>query len=90
MDNAPIHYKREERAYYVDEKISILYNVPYCCYLNPIEYCFSYLKNYLKKQTIISQENLIDQTQEYLDQNAENDIKNAIKYAFKIWKNLFA
>ena len=89
MDNAPIHYKRDERAYYVDDKIYILYNVPYCCHLNPVEYCFSYLKNHLKKQKIKDQEDLIDKTQQYLDENAENDIKNALKFACKIWQNMF-
>ena len=44
MDNAPIHYRRQERAKYVNEKVYILYNVPYCCFLNPVEYCFSFKK----------------------------------------------
>lgn len=89
MDNAAIHYKREERAQNVDENIWILYNVPYCCHLNPIEYCFSYLKNHIKKQSIKTQNDLIDKSMEYLDENAQEDIKNAIKYAIKIWENMF-
>ena len=88
MDNAPIHYKRDERAYYVDEKINIVYNVPYCCHLNPIEYCFSRLKKYLKSRIIKNQDNLIDITVEFLESNSEEIIVSEMKYSLRIWENL--
>ncbi len=89
MDNAPIHYKRDERCKNVDDRITILYNVPYCCHLNPVEYCFSFLKKHLKKFQIKNQEDLMDKSQNYLDEHAEDNIKSAIKYTLKIWENLF-
>ena len=89
MDNAAIHYLRETRSKYVDHRVKIIYNVPYCCYLNPIEYCFSILKKHLKKHKIMTQDKLIDLTLDYLDDNLTNDIDSAMKYALKIWTNLF-
>ena len=88
MDNAAIHYKTKTRIEYLDMKIKVIYNVPYCCHINPIEYCFSRLKKYLKTLTILDQNTLINIVSEYLEINSLEIIKSAIKYALRIWEIL--
>ena len=69
MDNAAIHYKRDIRAEYLDLNVKVIYNVAYCCHLNPIEYCFSRLKSHLRSKVIKTQDSLIDIVEEYFKTN---------------------
>lgn len=88
MDNAAIHYKRDIRAEYLDLNVKIIYNVAYCCHLNPIEYCFSRLKSFLRSKVIKNQDKLIEIVEEYLEENSEDIICSAMKYTIKIWESL--
>ena len=49
MDNCQIHKSKELRKYYKDEKMHVIYNVPYHSETNPIENVFSCLKNQINR-----------------------------------------
>jgi len=73
MDNARIHHSKIFTAYSGTIRNKILYNVPYCSELNPIEMVFSKVKSIVHKRK--TNENI-----EYLKRN--------IKYGFrKITRN---
>ena len=47
LDNASIHRSAKFKKYATDNKIKLIYNVPYHSHLNPIEYIFSLLRREL-------------------------------------------
>jgi len=48
MDNATIHKTKIFKSYAEQEKINVLYNIPYNPETNPIEMIFSPVKNYVR------------------------------------------
>ena len=90
MDNARVHYKADVREEKIDSKVKILYNVAYCCYLNPVEYCFSYIKSHLQRQCILENDDLITKAEEYLESNCEKDSKPALLHSLKVFKKIMS
>jgi transposase len=50
MDNARIHKSKIFTAYINTEKNKVLYNIPYCTEINPIEMVFSKVKALVHKK----------------------------------------
>lgn len=50
MDNAKIHHSKLLKEYMENVKRKIIYNVPYCSELNPIEMVFSKVKSIVNKR----------------------------------------
>jgi transposase len=80
MDNAKVHYRRDIRSNLISHNVKILYSVPYCCHLNPIEICFGMLKKNLKTKNIKEEDDIVNKTMEYLDHYGVKDIYCSIRY----------
>ena len=52
MDNLYVHKTKEVKELYETLKITPLYNVPYSPETNPIEACFSIVKNYYNRKRL--------------------------------------
>jgi len=58
LDNASIHRSKIFNKYAIDNKIKLIYNVPYHSHLNPIEYIFLLLRRELFNVDTSSLENI--------------------------------
>lgn len=88
LDNTKIHFNRPFRAKAVDLRIKFLYNIPYCCFLNSIEYMFAYLKRALRQQKYCNVSQIKSAVQNYYDNNSVTDISSALRYVIKIWTRI--
>ena len=52
MDNLKVHKTESVRRLYKSRNIKPLFNVPYSPSLNPVEACFSIVKNHFKKRRL--------------------------------------
>jgi len=52
MDNLKVHKTEGVRSLYKSLNIKPLFNIPYSPALNPVEACFSIVKNHFKKNRL--------------------------------------
>ena len=52
MDNLKVHKTAGVRSLYKSLNIKPLFNIPYSSALNPVEACFSIVKNHFKKRRL--------------------------------------
>ena len=57
MDNASFHKNRVVSAATTELKITVIWNVPYSPEYNPIEGCFSIVKNHFKGERLNAMRN---------------------------------
>jgi len=48
LDNASVHHSKDLKLLACEEKLHILYNVPYNSNKNPVEYVFSVLRKHIQ------------------------------------------
>ena len=52
MDNASIHKSKKTTSFIKKTNMKVIYNIPYCSELNPIEYVFSLLRKKLLEKEV--------------------------------------
>ena len=80
MDNLSVHKSKNSIKYYFDNKINIIYNVPYLSRFNSIELAFRGIKNILYKQVYENMDILKKDIHTIL--NSEK-FQKTIRYNFK-------
>ena len=71
MDNLKVHKTEGVRSLYKSLNIKPLFNIPYSPALNPVEACFSIVKNHFKKRRL-----------QHLVNNQDFDAEQLIEKAF--------
>lgn len=71
LDNASVHHSKDLKLLAREEKLHILYNVPYNSNKNPVEYVFSVLRKHIQRSVF----------------NTIDELDNIIKDFIKITKN---
>ncbi len=88
LDNASIHRSKMFTKYAIENKIKLIYNMPYHSHLNPIEYIFSLLRRELLNgdtSSLKSIGNIIGNFKKNLNKNiTENIFKKCINEINKI------
>ena len=85
MDNCQIHKSKELRKYYKDEKMNVLYNVPYHSETNPIENVFSCLKNQINRSVNDSYENIIKILKDFRTSFNPEKLTNIFNHSFGLY-----
>lgn len=85
MDNCQIHKSKELRKYYKDEKMHVLYNVPYHSETNPIENVFSCLKNQIHRSVNDSYENIIKILKDFRTSFNPEKLTNIFNHSFGLY-----
>lgn len=85
MDNCQIHKSKELRKYYKDEKMHVLYNVPYHSETNPIENVFSCLKNKINRSVNDSYENIIKILKDFRTSFNPEKLTNIFNHSFGLY-----
>ncbi len=80
LDNLSVHKSKNAIKYFCENKINIIYNVPYLSKFNSIELAFRGLKNILYKNVYENMESLKNDIYNILD---SEKFKNSIRYNFK-------
>jgi transposase len=86
MDNARIHHSEIVKKCIIDSGNHILYNVAYNPDTNPIENCFSVLKNYVRKMEPTTEKELICTIEKSLTLLIPEKLKNMFNNSFTINK----
>jgi transposase len=53
LDNLRVHLTQEVREYCDENDIELIFNVPYCSHLSPIEYVFAQVKRLYKDKKLV-------------------------------------
>ena len=83
LDNASIHRSKMFTKYAIDNKIKLIYNVPYHSHLNPIEYVFSLLRRDIENNLCKDLDDIILTIDKFI-----NNIKKTNKI-YKTKTNIF-
>ena len=75
MDNLYVHKTKEVKGIYDELKITPLYNIPYCPETNPIEACFSIVKQYYNSKRLNALVNDIDFDRDAIIHEAFEQVK---------------
>lgn len=84
MDNATIHKTKIFKEYSKNEKIDILYNIPYNPETNPIEMIFCPVKKYIKSNNTRSIIAIEKSIRNYIKNISEVTLKKMFNKAFSI------
>ena len=88
MDNCQIHKSKELRKYYKDEKMHVIYNVPYHSEKNPIENVFSCLKNQINRTINDTYDDIVKVVKNFrLSFNPEK-LTNIFNHSFGLYDQL--
>jgi transposase len=83
LDNARIHHSKIVKEYMLTKKSNLLFNVPYCPELNPIEKVFSKSKFIVKKfDNNFNEKNLFKNIKKSLNMITSNDLNNFYSNCF--------
>ena len=85
LDNASIHHTKRFRIYSKEEKIHILYNVPYNSEKNPVEYVFSLLRKVLEKSVFQTIEELTIIMNKFKNEISSKCLNNIFNHAFNLF-----
>jgi transposase len=65
MDNAKIHHSKLFKKNIKENKINVIYNIPYFSKYNPIEYIFSLLRKEIENNNCNSEKEIINVIEEF-------------------------
>jgi len=85
IDNASIHRTKKFMKYAKENKLHILYNVPYHSETNPIERVFSILKNEINRNPNDSIEDIIKSILNVKNTITESTLTNIYNHSFKLY-----
>ena len=85
IDNASIHRTKKFMKYVRENKLHILYNVPYHSETNPIERVFSVLKNEINRNPNDSIEDIIKSILNVKNTITESTLTNIYNHSFKLY-----
>jgi transposase len=89
MDNARIHYNPSLREWLEKRnKHKIKFLPPYLPFLNPVEECFSKIKNFVKKHPLDDQEGLCGRIKKGSYEISKKDCEGWVRHgiSFQIFK----
>ena len=81
MDNVAFHKTEEVRAFISGPKLKVIYLLPWSPMLNPIENCFSKVKNLIKQQYSTSSRGLMQSVELAFSQITPTDCSNWFSHA---------
>ena len=81
LDNLSTHKSKNTIKYFYENKINIIFNVPYLSRFNSIELAFRAVKNIIYKQVYENMENLKKDICKILD---SEKFQKTIRYIFKV------
>lgn len=84
LDNARIHHAKIIKKYMKNKTNKLLFNVAYNPETNPIEQCFSKVKNIIRKNKNDNIKNLTKTINKAFNSITKNDLKNYFKNSLKI------
>lgn len=86
MDNASFHRSKDFTNYAKENKLNIIYNVPYRPEWNPIEGAFSKVKKIVRENTTFEKDELKKVIEKSLKSLTSNNLKNFFKNSFELLK----
>jgi hypothetical protein len=84
LDNASIHKNKELQKYVEDNKIKMIYNIPYMSIYNPIEFVNKMIRNRIQENEYKSVEELDKILKDLQNENNVNKFKNMYKHTFNL------
>jgi len=87
MDNARIHYNPGLKEWIKNRnKHKLAFLPPYSPFLNPVEECFSKLKNFVKKHPLDHHESLINRIQEGSHTITKQDCEGWVRHSISFFE----
>ena len=88
MDNCTAHRSNDLMQYYKEQKMHVLFNVPYHSETNPIETVFSILKNTLNRTKNDTYEDIVNVLRNFRTTITEEKLSNIFNYSFGLFNQL--
>ena len=84
MDNASIHKNKVLYEYVKDNKINMIYNIPYMSIYNPIEFVNNMIRNRLHNNKFETEEDLHNILREFQNEDNCDKFKNMYKHCLQL------
>ena len=87
MDNASIHKSKKTTSFIKKTNMKVIYNIPYCSELNPIEYVFSLLRKKLLEKEVKNEKDILNIILNFKKEINKEHIKNIFNKCINEMKN---